>query len=222
MGLRLSHGTWQWVEDPKHPPAFTPAEAAKPSPPKGLAAHGAVGESRQGTGALRGRTGVGERLWPHLRDPPGGCDAGPQQAGSRHHLVSRDVLVVSRRPAPNRCMRSIAYATGLNITTSRPSMNWAGPITRCGGTQAIVRHWHLVMLAFTFSLLMGSPPAPQASTTPAAPLTTDEALGEKRGTRRRETAESPPQPCVRCAHGSVRGPVCSSDDHALDKRCSAA
>ena len=47
--------------------------------------------------------------------------------------------------------------------------------------QAIVRHWHLVMLAFTFSLLMGSPPAPQASTTPAAPLTAAEAVGGKKG-----------------------------------------
>jgi SRSO17 transposase len=28
MGLRPSHGTWQMVEDPAHPPAFTPAEAA--------------------------------------------------------------------------------------------------------------------------------------------------------------------------------------------------
>jgi len=43
MGLRPSHGTWQWVEDPKHPPAFTPAEAARAPPPKGLAAYGARG-----------------------------------------------------------------------------------------------------------------------------------------------------------------------------------
>jgi hypothetical protein len=28
MGLRPSHGTWQFVEDEAHPPAFTPAEAA--------------------------------------------------------------------------------------------------------------------------------------------------------------------------------------------------
>jgi hypothetical protein len=55
--------------------------------------------------------------------------------------------------------------------------------------QAIVRHWHLVMLAFTFSLLMGSPPAPHASTPPAAPQTADEAVGKKSGTRRRETAD---------------------------------
>ena len=28
MGLRPSHGTWQFAQDPAHPPAFTPAEAA--------------------------------------------------------------------------------------------------------------------------------------------------------------------------------------------------
>jgi SRSO17 transposase len=32
MGLRPSHGTWQFVLDPKHPPAFTPAEAAQRLP----------------------------------------------------------------------------------------------------------------------------------------------------------------------------------------------
>src|SRR5215472_7841948 len=85
-------------------------------------------------------------------------------------------------------MKSIAYGTGLNIITSRPSMNWAGRIIRCDPS-AIVRHWHLVMLAFTFSLLMGSPPTPQASTTPAAPLPAAEAVGKKRGTRSRETAD---------------------------------
>lgn len=32
MGLRPSHGTWQEVRNPKHPPAFTPAEAAEHLP----------------------------------------------------------------------------------------------------------------------------------------------------------------------------------------------
>ena len=39
MGLRPSHGTWQCVEDPAHPPAFTPAEAAARLPVRRLAAH---------------------------------------------------------------------------------------------------------------------------------------------------------------------------------------
>src|SRR5262245_23072691 len=32
MGLRPSHGTWEWVEDAVHPPAFPPAEAAQRLP----------------------------------------------------------------------------------------------------------------------------------------------------------------------------------------------
>jgi hypothetical protein len=28
LGLTPAHGTWQCVDDPDHPPAFTPAEAA--------------------------------------------------------------------------------------------------------------------------------------------------------------------------------------------------
>jgi hypothetical protein len=45
MGLRPSHGTWQWIEDPAHAPAFTPAEAAARLPGSAwqrLAAHGAL------------------------------------------------------------------------------------------------------------------------------------------------------------------------------------
>jgi hypothetical protein len=32
MGLKPSHGTWQMLDDPEHPPAFTPAEAAQRLP----------------------------------------------------------------------------------------------------------------------------------------------------------------------------------------------
>src|SRR5262249_44453973 len=53
--------------------------------------------------------------------------------------------------------------------------------------RAIVRHWHLVMLAFTFSLLVGSPAIPPAVTTPATPPTSVEAGGKKRRAGRRET-----------------------------------
>src|SRR5258705_10918298 len=36
MGLRPSHGTWQQVDDPTPPPAFTPADAAHPPPAEPL------------------------------------------------------------------------------------------------------------------------------------------------------------------------------------------
>ena len=94
MGLRPSHGTWQWVEDPKHPPAFTPAEAAQRLPKRAGPRTVREDASWQGTRALCGRAGVGERLWPDLRDPLGSRDARPEQARSRQHLV------VFRPPCP--------------------------------------------------------------------------------------------------------------------------
>ncbi len=47
--------------------------------------------------------------------------------------------------------------------------------------RAIVRQWHRVLLAFTFSLLMGSPAAPPAVIHPASPLPPAEAGGKKGG-----------------------------------------
>jgi hypothetical protein len=32
MGLKPSHGTWQMIDDPENPPAFTPADAAQRLP----------------------------------------------------------------------------------------------------------------------------------------------------------------------------------------------
>ena len=52
-----------------------------------------------------------------------------------------------------------------------------------------MRHWHLVMLAFTFSLLMGAPSVPPTLTTPVTPLTAAEACGEKRRAGRRGTPD---------------------------------
>ena len=62
MGLRPSHGTWQVVEDARHPPAFTPAEAAARLPAVRLAAHGALRQPWQGARPLRRRARAGHGL----------------------------------------------------------------------------------------------------------------------------------------------------------------
>src|SRR5215469_16286078 len=188
MGLRPSHGTWQWVEDPKHPPAFTPAEAAQRLPRKAwqrtvrLDSHGKelvryVTELELGNayGPTCGIRLVAATLDPSKLDPKSTWylttsltlrEASAEQVYEVYRL--RDWIEHYYKPAKHE-------------------LGWADYQMR--PEQAIVRHWHLVMLAFTFSLLMGSPPAPPASTTPAASLTADEAVGKKRGTRRRETAD---------------------------------
>jgi SRSO17 transposase len=100
LALRPNRGTWQSVQDPRHPPAFTPAEAA----------HRLLKDQWQRTARLDSL-----RDWiEHYYKP------------AQHELGWADCQV-------------------------RPE-------------RAIVRHRHLVMLAFTFSLLAGTgPPASEAA-----------------------------------------------------------
>ena len=118
-------------------------------------------------------------------------------------------------------MSSIACGTPIehDYKPAKHKLSWADYQMR--PEQAIVRHWHLVMLAFTFSLLKGAPPAPQTSTTPAAPLPADEAVGKKRGTRRRETADLGCDLARGAPMALSLGPRAALLA-ALDKRCSAA
>jgi SRSO17 transposase len=220
MGLRPSHGTWQWVEDPKHPPAFTPAEAAQRLPKRAWQrtvrwdSHGKelvryVAELELGN--VYGPTGpvrlVAATLDPSKLDPDNTWylatslplkEVSPEQVYELSRL--RDWIEHYYKPAKHE-------------------LGWADYQMR--PEQAIVRHWHLVMLAFTFSLLMGSPPAPQASTTAAAPLTADEAVGKKRGTRRRATADLGRDLACGAPMALPLGPS-TALLAALDKRCSAA
>jgi SRSO17 transposase len=188
MGLRPSHGTWQWVQDPKHPPAFTPAEAAHRLPRKAwqrtvrLDSHGKelvryiaeleLGNSYGPTCSVRL---IAATLDPAKLDPKSTwylatslplSEASAEQVYEIYRL--RDWIEHYYKPAKHE-------------------LGWADYQMR--PERAIVRHWHLVMLAFTFSLLMGSPPAPTAVTTPAAPLTPAEAGGKKRRAGRRETSD---------------------------------
>ena len=179
MGLRPSHGTWQWVSDPKHPPAFTPAEAAQRLPRRAwqrtvrLDSHGKelvryiaeleLGNSYGPTCSVRL---IAATLDPSKLDPKSTwylatslplSEASAEQVYELYRL--RDWIEHYYKPAKHE-------------------LGWADYQMR--PEQAIMRHWHLVMLAFTFSLLMGSPPAPPAMTAPAAPLPPAEAVGKKR------------------------------------------
>ena len=187
MGLRPSHGTWQWVQDPKHPPAFTPAEAAQRLPKqawqrtvrwdshgKELVRYVAELELGNAYGPACGIRLVAATLDPRKLDPDNTWylatslslkEASPEQVYELYRL--RDWIEHDYKPAKHE-------------------LGWADYQMR--PERAVVRHWHLVMLAFTFSLLMGAPPA-QTMPPPAAPLTAAEAVGEKRGRGRRETAD---------------------------------
>jgi SRSO17 transposase len=159
MGLRPSHGTWQVVEDVTHPPAFTPAEAAERLPPEAwqrtvrLDSHGKelvryVAELELGLayGPTRSVRLIAATLDPDKRDPESTwflattlplSQASPEQVYEVYRL--RDWIEHFYKPAKHE-------------------LGWADYQMR--SEQAIVRHWHLVLLAYTFSLLVGVPSAP--------------------------------------------------------------
>jgi hypothetical protein len=79
---------------------------------------------------------------------------------------------------PSRSTRSTACATGPAHYSQlvKHELGWADEQMR--PERAIVRHWQLVLLAYTFSLLVGAPPTP--------PLSQQEmAAGGKIGTSQR-------------------------------------
>ncbi len=189
MGLRPSHGTWQLVEDEAHPPAFTPAEAAGRLPAAAwqrtvrFDSHGTelvryVAELELGTsyGPTTGVRLIAATLDPKQLKPESTwylatslplSEAGAEQVYELYRL--RDWIEHYYKP--------IKHELGWADYQLRPE-------------HAIVRHWQLVLLAFTFSLLVGALPEPSqtgaASTAPA-----DAAAGGKirhriRGARRLE------------------------------------
>ena len=161
------------MEDPKHPPAFTPAQAAQRLPldqwqrtvrpdshGKDLVRY--IAELRLGTTygpdqpfRLIAATEDPVKLkpdatWFIVTNIPL-ADASPAQVYELYRL--RDWIEHYYKPAKHE-------------------LGWADFQVR--PERAIVRHWHLVMLAFTFSLLAGAPP--RVASEPPAP---DERSGEK-------------------------------------------
>jgi SRSO17 transposase len=159
MGLRPSHGTWQPVEDEAHPPAFTPAEAAQRLPAAAwqrtvrLDSHGKelvryVAELDLGRayGPARLVRLIAATLDPAKLDPESTwflattlsvAEASPEQVYEVYRL--RDWIEHFYKPAKHE-------------------LGWADYQMR--SEQAIVRHWQLVLLAYTFSLLVGVPATP--------------------------------------------------------------
>jgi hypothetical protein len=170
MGLRPSHGTWQFVEDAAHPPAFTPAEAAQRLPR----------EAWQRT--VRYDT-HGKELVRYVAELELGTSYGPT-CGVRLVAATLD-------PAKLKPESTWYLATSLTCEEASPEvvyewyrlrdwiehfykpvkheLGWADYQLR--PERAIVRHWQLVLLAYTFSLLVGALPPPAE---PDSPSTTDQ------------------------------------------------
>jgi SRSO17 transposase len=188
MGLRPSHGTWQLVEDPRHPPAFTPAEAAAQLPPRAWEytirhdRHGAslvryvaeleLGMGLSGYGPTKGFRLIAATLDPATLDPatlkPENTwylattlpleEASPEQVYELYRL--RDWIEHYYKPVKHE-------------------LGWADYQVR--PERAIVRHWQLVMLAYTFSLLVGAVPTSTSETLASPPSSSslETGAGEK-------------------------------------------
>jgi hypothetical protein len=155
--IRPSRGTWQVVTDPAHPPAFTPHEAALRPPP----------DQWQRTVRLDSPGKELARFVAELALPP-------------YYGPDRPVrwIAAGEDPAHLRPESTWYMTTSLPLTevdTARVyehyrlrdwiehdykpvkhELGWADFQVR--PAQAIVRHRHLVMPAYTFSLLAGTPP----------------------------------------------------------------
>jgi SRSO17 transposase len=160
MGLKPSHGTWQFVEDPDHPPAFTPAEAAQRLPLDAwertvrFDSHGKelvryIAELELGT--TYGPTG-GIRLIAATLDPQRLKPESTWYLATSFPLAqvsAEQVYEIYRlRDWIEHYYKPVKHELGWTDYQMRPE-------------QAIVRHWQLVMLAYTFSLLVGAPPLSQ-------------------------------------------------------------
>jgi SRSO17 transposase len=183
MGLRPSHGTWQWIEDPAHPPAFTPAEAAQRLPASAwqrtvrFDSHGKelvryVAELELGT--VYGPTQP-VRLIAATLDP---ATLKPE---STWYLVTSLPLSEASAEQVYELYRLRDWIEHYD-NPAKHELGWADYQMR--PERAIVRHWQLVLLAFTFSLLVGVLPRPEPTATSLA-ASSEPAGGGKITTRQR-------------------------------------
>jgi hypothetical protein len=165
LALRPSHGTWQFVDDPAHPPAFTPAEAAARLP---------LNNWRR----LVLIDSHGKPLVRYVAE----LELGPSYGPTRHTRLiaaTADPTVLTAEStwfmATNLSVAEVDAAEVYRIYRLRDwiehyykpvkhELGWADFQVR--SEKAIVRHWQLVMLAFTFSLLTAAPTGQAAKAPP--------------------------------------------------------
>jgi hypothetical protein len=156
LALRPGHGTWQAVDDPAHPPAFTPAEAAARLPLerwRRLVLTGSHGQplvryvAGLELGPCYGPT-RGTRLIAATADPTALKPESTWFMATNLTLAEADAAGVYR-------IYRLRDWTGHSCKPAKHELGWADFQVR--SEKAIVRHWQLVMLAFTFSLLTAAP-----------------------------------------------------------------
>jgi DDE superfamily endonuclease len=157
LAVRPHRGTWQYVPDPTHPPAFTPAQAAQRLP------------LDQWQRTVRPDS-HGKDLVRYIAELRLGTSYGPDQpfrliaASEDPTKLKPDAtwFVVTNMPLAEATPAAVYELYRLRdwiehyYKPAKHELGWADFQVR--PEQAIVRHWQLVMLAFTVSLLAGAPP----------------------------------------------------------------
>jgi len=176
LALRPHRGTWPFVEDPAHPPALTPAEAAERWPLDRW--QRTVRPDSHGNDLVR-----------YVAELRLGTAYGPDQPA---RLIAATDDPVELKPDSTWFMAtnfSLAEASPAEVyewyrlrdwiehydKPANHELGWAD--FRVRSERAIVRHWLLIRLAFTFSLLVGArlpaespaepPPQPEPESVPA-------------------------------------------------------
>jgi SRSO17 transposase len=164
MGLTPAHSTWQLVEDLEHPPAFTPAEAAARLPLD--AWQRTVHFDSHGKDLVRSMVELelGTTYGPTTRVRLIAATLDPQQLKpeSTWYLATSLPLAQVSAEQVYEIYRLRDWIEHF-YKPAKHELGWADYQMR--PERAIVRHWQLVMLAYTFSFLVGAlPPSPQEET----------------------------------------------------------
>jgi len=171
MGLRPSHGTWREVDDPAHPPAFTPAQAAQRLPRaawqrtvrfdshgKDLVRYIAEVELGPSYGPTKSTRLIAATLDPERLKPESTWYLATSLPLAQ--VSAEQVYEIYRlRDWIEHYYKPVKHELGWADHQMRPE-------------RAIVRHWQLVMLAFTFSLLIGALPEASSDAAANAPAST--------------------------------------------------
>ena len=157
MGLRPSHGVWQWVEDEAHPPAFTPAEAAQRLPLE--AWERTVRFDRHGKERVRYvvELELGTRSGPTKSVRLIAATLDPVQLTPESSWYLATALPLAQVSA-EQVYELYRLRDGIEhyYKPVTHELGWADYQVR--PERALVRHWQLVLLAYTFSLLVGALP----------------------------------------------------------------
>jgi len=180
IGLRPSHGTRQLMEDPAHPPAFTPAEAAQRLPASTW--QHTVRYDSHGKAPVRyvAELEVGSSYSPDngVRLIAATLDPTQLKPESTWYLATSFPLAHVSTEQVYELYRLREWVEHFSKPVKH-ELGWADYQMRT--EQAIVRHWQLVLPAYTCSLLVGTvpiaPPEPAASSSSASSSTDQASTG---------------------------------------------